>query len=86
MLLDAGSVDRSGDLEVGVAIENLLNTGAFTASLEKLDRISCNVGRHSPDAVGATESPRILDQLTRISSLSPFSKEHPRRSGILLLH
>ena len=33
ILLDAGSVDRSGDLKVGVAIENLLNTGAFTASL-----------------------------------------------------
>jgi hypothetical protein len=31
MLLDAGSVDRSGDLEVGVTIEDLLDTGAFTA-------------------------------------------------------
>jgi hypothetical protein len=29
MLLDAGSVDRSGDLEVGVAIKDY--TGAFTA-------------------------------------------------------
>jgi hypothetical protein len=31
MLLDAGSVDRSGYLEVGVTIEDLLDTGAFTA-------------------------------------------------------
>ena len=29
ILLDAGSVDRSGDLEVGVAIKDY--TGAFTA-------------------------------------------------------
>ena len=47
-LFDAGSVDRSGDLEVGVTIEDLIDAGAFTAWLEKLDRVSCNVGRHWP--------------------------------------
>jgi hypothetical protein len=31
MFLDAGSVDRSRELEVGVTIEDLLDTGGFTA-------------------------------------------------------
>jgi hypothetical protein len=51
-LLDTGSVDRSGGLEVGVPIENLLDAGRFTARLEKLDRVFCNVGRHWPDSHG----------------------------------
>jgi hypothetical protein len=55
ILLDAGSVDWSGDLEVGVPIEDLLDTGVFTTRLEKLDRVFCNVGRHCPVSVWATE-------------------------------
>jgi hypothetical protein len=50
ILLDTGSVDRSGGLEVGVPIKNLLDAGRFTARLEKLDRVFCNVGRHWPDS------------------------------------
>jgi hypothetical protein len=36
-----------------VPIEDLLDAGAFTARLEKLDRVFCNVGRHRPDSHGA---------------------------------
>jgi len=69
ILLDTGSVNRSGDLEVGVPIEDLLDAGAFTAWLEKLDRVSCNVGRHWPDSIWATEFPVFSTSVTRISSL-----------------
>ena len=54
MLLDAGSVDRSGNLEIGVAIEDLLDASAFAICLEKLDRVFCNVGQHWPDPVWVT--------------------------------
>jgi hypothetical protein len=37
-----------------VPIEDLLDAGAVTARLEKLDRVFCNVGRHWPDSVWAT--------------------------------
>jgi hypothetical protein len=50
ILLDTFSVDQSGGLEVGVAIEDLLD--ALTTRLEKLDRVSCNVGRHWADFMG----------------------------------
>jgi hypothetical protein len=51
MLLNAGSIDRLGDLEINVPIEDFLNAGVFTARPEKLDRVFCNVGRHWPDFV-----------------------------------
>jgi len=41
---DASLVDRSGDLDVGVPIDDLLD--AFPFPPEKLNRVSCNVGRH----------------------------------------
>jgi hypothetical protein len=37
VLLDTRLEDRSGDLEVGVPIEDLLDAGALTAGLEQLD-------------------------------------------------
>jgi hypothetical protein len=37
VLLDTRLEDRSDDLEVGVPIEDLLDAGALTARLEKLD-------------------------------------------------
>jgi hypothetical protein len=40
-------VDRSGDLDIGVPAEDLLD--ALPALLEKLNRVSRNVGRHGPD-------------------------------------
>jgi hypothetical protein len=47
ILPDAGSVDRSGDLEVGVTIENLLDTRAFTASLKSsIEYLEMSVGIH----------------------------------------
>ena len=57
-----------------MTIEDLLDAGAFTAWLEKLDRVSCNVGRHWPDSVWATEFPVFSTSVTIISSLSLFSK------------
>jgi hypothetical protein len=36
---------QTGNLEVGVPIEDLFDTGLFTTRLEKLDRVFCNVGR-----------------------------------------
>jgi hypothetical protein len=36
-----------------VPIKDLLDAGPFTARLEKLDRVFCNVGRHWPDSRGA---------------------------------
>jgi hypothetical protein len=44
ILFDAGPVDRSGGLEVGVPIEDLLDAGALTARLEKLDRLAPSLG------------------------------------------
>jgi hypothetical protein len=43
-----------------VPIEDLLDAGALTAPLEKLDRVFCNVGRHWPDSVWATYSLLVL--------------------------
>jgi hypothetical protein len=36
-LLDTRSEDRLGDLEVGVPIEDLLDTGTVTAKFEEFD-------------------------------------------------
>ena len=50
VLFDKASVDRPGRSQIVVPIEDLLD--AFTVLLEKLDRVSCNVGRHWPNSDG----------------------------------
>jgi hypothetical protein len=80
ILLDTGSVDRSGSLEIGVPIENLLDAGPFTARLEKLDRVFCNVGRHWPDSRG----PRLSQSTNfrsdpRIIQLSVWQSPPPAK-------
>jgi hypothetical protein len=42
--VDTRLVDRPSDLDIGVPIEDLLD--ALPALPKKLDRVSCNVGRH----------------------------------------
>jgi hypothetical protein len=44
VLFDKASVDRPGRSQIIVAIEDLLD--AFTVLLEKLDRVSCDIGWH----------------------------------------
>ena len=57
ILLDAGSVDRFGDFEVGVTIEDLLDTGLFTPSLKSsIEYLAMSVGIRW--ALKATECPR----------------------------
>ena len=74
ILLDTVSVDRSGDLEVGVPIEDLLD--ALTARLEKLDRVSCNVGWHWPDFVCMGVSSR-MGLMSMATYLLPLGVQFP---------
>jgi hypothetical protein len=52
ILFDTDLVDRPSALDIGVPTKDLLDT--FTILLEKLDRVSCNVGRHRPDSHSRT--------------------------------
>jgi hypothetical protein len=52
-----------------VTIEDFLDTGAFTAWLEKLDRVSCNVGRHWRTLYGPPSLVEFSTDVTTILSL-----------------
>ena len=75
-----------------MTIEDLLNAGAFTAWLEKLDRVSCNVGRHWPDSVWATSFLVLLDQryenieLVTILKVLMLRQKLPTRNSCRGLH
>ena len=56
-----------------MTIEDLFDTGAFTAYLEKFDRVSCDVGRHS------TASVRLLGLL--VFSTCTVTKKLQERDG-----
>jgi hypothetical protein len=57
-LVDADLVDCPGVIDVGVPTKDLLD--ALTALLEKLDRVSCDIGRRAPDSNGPrTGNPSI---------------------------